>query len=141
MGWFNAARRSSITPEHLVDSAKLYDFYVNGLSDGTYTHTARVHLSTVDNSGSSTAVHSAPSLMDLVNADNIEPKDVDIAVMEEQLFNNADPYDLVETEHIDPALQEHTTRSSTRFEVGNFIKLNDDKLVALITNVDSRDQR
>jgi len=79
--------------------------------------------------------------MDLVNADNIEPKDVDIAVMEEQLFNNADPYDLVETEHIDPALQERTMCSSTRFEVGNFIKLNDDKLVALITNVDSRDQR
>jgi len=66
--------------------------------------------------------------MDLVNADNIEPKDVDIAVMEEQLFNNPDPYDLAETEHIDPALQEHTTRSSTRFEVGNFIKLDDDKL-------------
>ena len=69
-------------------------------------------------------------------ADNIEPKDVDIAVMEEQLFNNPDPYDLAETERIDPALQERTTRSSTRFEVGNFIKLDDNKLVALITNVD-----
>lgn len=141
MGWFNAARRSSMIPEHLVESAKLYDYYVNGLTGKTSTHTAHVHLSTVDSSSLSPAVHSAPSLMDLINENNLEPNDIDITMMEEQLFNHPDPYDLAETERIDPALQEITIRSSTCFEVGNFVRLDDRKLIALITNVDSQGPR
>ncbi|KAF8871936.1 hypothetical protein CPB84DRAFT_1753800 [Gymnopilus junonius] len=138
LGWFNAAHRSSILPEHLVDSAKLYDFYVNGLSDGNFNHTARVHLSAVSSSTKNPAVRSAPSLMDLVNADNVEPRDVDVAALEEQLFNHPDPYDLAETERIDLALQEVTIRSSERFDIGDFVKLNDPRLIALITNVDTQ---
>src|ERR1700678_1263805 len=46
LGWFIAARCSSMMPEHLVDSAKIYDYYVNGFEDGKYTHRARVHVPT-----------------------------------------------------------------------------------------------
>ena len=135
LGWFNAARRSSMTPEHLVNSAKLYDFYVNGFTDGTSTHTARVHLSKVAPSSSSApAIHSAPSLMDLLNSDNVEPQDT--AAMEELWFNNPDPYDLAEADRIHPDLQEITIRSFTRFDIANYVKLNDCKLTDLISNVD-----
>ena len=142
LGWFNAARRSSMTPEHLVDSAKLYEFYVNGFTDGTSTHTAHVHLSKVTPSSSSTpAIHSAPSLMDLLNTNNIEPQD-DTAAMEQLWFNNPDPYDLAETDsdriHPDLKLQpeENIIRSSTRFDIAYYVKLNDSKLTDLISNVD-----
>ena len=53
---------------------------------------------------SSSPVHSAPTLMDLINADNVELHDVDVATLEEQWFNNPDPYDLTETERVDEAL-------------------------------------
>jgi hypothetical protein len=124
-----------MTPEHLVDSAKLYDFYVNGFTDGTSTHTARVHLSKVTPSSSSApAIHSAPLLMDLLNTDNVEPQDT--AAIEELWFNNPDPYDLAETDRIDPDLQETIIRSSTRFDIAKYVKLDDSKLMALISNVD-----
>ncbi|KAJ3510406.1 hypothetical protein NLJ89_g4689 [Agrocybe chaxingu] len=139
LGWFNAARRSSMTPEHLVDSAKLYDYYVNGFEDSSRsTHAARVHLSMVKKSTSTDtpAVLSAPSLMDLLNADNIEPTSVDRAAMEELLFNSPDPYDLAETERVDEALQVVVVRSSTRFDIADYVRLNDPKLIAVINNVD-----
>ena len=136
LGWFNAARRSSMTPEHLVDSAKLYDFYVNGFTDGTSTHTAHVHLSKITSSSSTPAIHSAPSLMDLLNTENIEPLAHDTAAMEQLWFDNPDPYDLAETDRIDHDLQENIIRSSTRFNIANYVKLDDDKLTALISNVD-----
>lgn len=140
MGWFNAARRSSITPEHLVDSAKLYDFYVNGFEDVTYDHRAHVHLPSAPTSSptAAPAVHSAPTLLDLLNTGNVEPRDVDIAALEEQLFNHPDPYDLEETDRVDPALQVQVVRSSFRFDVAEFVRLEDPKLEALITNVDSQ---
>jgi len=53
------------------------------------------------------------------------------------LFNHPDPYDLEETEHIDPALQERVVCLTTHFDVANYIKLNDLELKALITKVDS----
>lgn len=83
-----------MTPEHLVDSAKLYDYYVNGFKDSSSTHTAHVHLSKVTSPSlsSTPAVYSAPSLMDLVNTDNVELQDT--LAMEELWFNNQDPYDL-----------------------------------------------
>ena len=110
-----------MTPEHLVDSAKLYDYYVNGFKDSSSTHTAHVHLSKVTSPSSSStpAVYSAPSLMDLVNTDNVEPQDT--LAMEEFWFNNQDPYDLNETDRIDPVLQENVTRSSTQFDVANYV--------------------
>ena len=125
-----------MTPEHLVDSAKLYDYYVNGFKDSSSTHTAHVHLSKVTSPSSSStpAVYSAPSLMDLVNTDNVEPQDT--LAMEEFWFNNQDPYDLNETDRIDPVLQENVTRSSTQFDVANYVKLDNGKLAALISKVD-----
>ena len=95
-----------MTPEHLVDSAKLYDFYVNGFEDGKYTHRACVHLpSPAITSTTVPAIHSIPSILDLLNAENISPNDINIASLEEELFINPDPYDLEETERVDPALQ------------------------------------
>ena len=130
-----------MTPEHLVDSAKLYDYYVNGFTDDSKTtHKARVHLSKVDSSSSTPAVLSAPSLMDLINADNVNPLDtaVDVAALENVWFNNPDPYDLDEVDRVDPALQQPpVSRSSDRFDISTYIKLDDPKLAALITKVDT----
>ena len=83
-------------------------------------------------------IHSAPSILDLLNSDHVDPKDVDIAAVEDQLFNHPDPYDLEETECIDPALQERVFRSTTRFDIADYIKLDDPELKVLITKVDSR---
>ena len=128
-----------MTPKHLVDSAKLYDYYVNGFKDSNFTHTARVHLSNITSNSSSSstpAIYSALSLMDLLNAENVDPQDS--ALMEEVWFNNLDPYDLAETERTDPALQETVIqRSSTQFDITSYVKLNDSKLKALITEVDT----
>ncbi|KAF8814243.1 hypothetical protein BYT27DRAFT_7082634, partial [Phlegmacium glaucopus] len=44
------------------------------------------------------AVLSAPTILDLLNTENVNPKDVDTAALEEHLFNHPDPYDLEETE-------------------------------------------
>jgi hypothetical protein len=127
-----------MTPEHLVNSAKLYDYYVNGFKDSNSTHTARVHLSNITSNSSSEstpAIYSAPSLMDFLNTENVNPHDS--AALEEVWFNNPDPYDLAETERIDPDLQETVIRSSTRFDIANYVKLNDTKLKSLITKVDT----
>ena len=138
LGWFNLARQSSLTPDHLIDLAKLYDFYVNGFNEGKYTHTAHIHLTPVTQKASPMpTVLLAPSLMDLLNADNIEPADVDIAGQEQQLFNHPDLYDLEETEHVDEALQPTIIRSSVNFDISQYIKFEDPKLSALITNVDT----
>jgi len=127
-----------MTPEHLVNSAKLYDYYVNGFNDGHSSHTARVHLSTIDLSTTNTpATFSAPSLMDLVNAKNVDPKDIDTAQWEEYLFNHPDPYDLDEVDRVDKVLQAPpVVRSSQRFDISDYVKLSDSKLRSLITNVD-----
>ena len=141
LGWFNATRRSCITPKNLIDSAKLYDYYVNGFNDSSKSaHTARVHLSKSGPSShisSAPATHSAPTLMDLVHADNVEPQDADISVLEEQWFNHPDLYDLSETEHVDEELQATMIQTSQHFDVADYMKLNDPKLVALIKSVDT----
>ena len=81
-----------------------------------------------------------PSILPPVSStDHVDAKDVNIAAVEDQLFNHPDPYDLEETEHIDPALQERVVRSTTCFDVADYIKLNDPELKALITKVDSQD--
>ena len=81
-----------MTPEHLVDSAKLYDYYVNRFKEGGFTNVTCVHLLKVMSSSSSLtpAIYPAPSLMDLLNADTVEPQST--AAREEFWFNNPDPY-------------------------------------------------
>ena len=76
--------------------------------------------------------------MDLINADNIEPREIDINVMEEQLFNAPDPYDLaeVDSDRIDEELKATIIRSSNRFNIAQYVKLNDVKLMDLIKHVD-----
>ena len=130
-----------MTPEHLIDLTKLYDFYVNGFNKGKYTHTACVHLTPViqpDQPSANPTICSAPSLMDLLNTDNIKLADIDIAGQEQQLFNHPDPYDLEEMEHINKALTGPTiVRSSNSFDIAQYIKFDDPKLIALITKVDT----
>jgi hypothetical protein len=75
--------------------------------------------------------------MDLLNAENIEPADVDITGQEQQLLNHPDPYDLEETEHVDKALRPTIIRSSFSFDIAQYIKFDDPKLAALITRVDT----
>jgi len=61
---------------------------------------------------------------------------VNVATMEEWLFNHPDPYNLAEIECVDEALQTPITWSSDHFDIAKLVKLNDPKLVAIITNVD-----
>ena len=75
--------------------------------------------------------------MDLLNTDSIKPQEPqDTEAMEELWFNNPDPYDLAEIDCLDPDLQETVVQSSTWFEIANYVKLDDGKLTALISNVD-----
>ena len=102
-------------------------------------HHARVHLPKILKTSTTTStIHSAPGILDLLNSNHVDPKDVDIAAVKDQLFNHPDPYDLQETERIDLALQERVIRSTTRFDVADYIKLDDPELRALVTKVDSR---
>ncbi|KAF8882605.1 hypothetical protein CPB84DRAFT_1851161 [Gymnopilus junonius] len=130
-----------MTPEHFVDLAKLYDFYTKGFEDGKSTHKARVHIpATPMPAGQAPAqrVQSAPTILDLLNTENIAPNEADIEALEEELFNQPDPYDLAKTDQADAALDDDIpiTRSSTRFDIAEFIKLDDAKLKALLLNVD-----
>lgn len=76
--------------------------------------------------------------MDLVNTENLEPREVDITVLEESLFNNPDPYDLGETDRVDDELNipDFVMRTSTHFEIRDIVQLGNEKLIQLITNVD-----
>ena len=51
------------------------------------------------------------------NADNVEPQEVDILVMEEQWFNHPDLYDLLETECVDKELQATIIGTSQHQEI------------------------
>jgi hypothetical protein len=57
-----------------------------------------------------------------------------------QWFDHPDPYDLAETERVAQELVQDDLfiifRSSTRFLVGDYVKLSDPDLVALVTQVD-----
>ncbi|KAJ6628293.1 hypothetical protein B0H10DRAFT_2428877, partial [Mycena sp. CBHHK59/15] len=81
MGWINAAHRSSMTPEHLIASAQLAQWYKFGLTEGNYKHTATANVK-VSDVGSSSTVLSAPSLLDLLNDENIGPETVDQDALE-----------------------------------------------------------
>jgi len=76
--------------------------------------------------------------MDLLNTNNIEPANADIAVMEELWFNNPDPYYLDETERTNIDLRSPpVVRSSTHFDIADYVKLDDSKLASLVTGVTS----
>ncbi|KAF8146575.1 hypothetical protein K438DRAFT_1990481 [Mycena galopus ATCC 62051] len=138
LGWFNAARRSSILPENLVGCAQLYDFYTNGLSEGNYTHMAHVALSEVFSPAPGTTLNrSAPTLMDLIHEENVCPSAVDKDALEELLFNHPDPYDLAETDRInfsDPStlINPAVTRSTTTFAISEYVKLESTALAELL---------
>jgi hypothetical protein len=53
-----------------------------------------------------------------------------------QWFNNPDSYDLAETERVDEAPQAAVIRSSRRFDIVDYIKLDGPKHIALVNNVD-----
>ncbi|KAJ6595140.1 hypothetical protein DFH09DRAFT_1305821 [Mycena vulgaris] len=92
LGWFNAARHSSMLPENLIGCACLYDFYTDGMSEGDYSHTAHVVLGEVHNAPAGTPLNkSAPSLMDLIHEENIFPSSIDKEALEELLFNVQPP--------------------------------------------------
>ena len=70
---------------------------------------------------------------------------MDIEALENELFNQPDPYDLAKTDRADEALEgvqisrpdEPVVRSSTRFDIAEYIKLDDEKLKALLLEVDT----
>ncbi|KAJ7830124.1 hypothetical protein B0H13DRAFT_2372119 [Mycena leptocephala] len=133
LGWFNAARRSSILPENLINCARFHG-YTNGISEGDYSHTAHVALDDVPAPAGTTQNRSAPSLMDLVHEENISPSMVDKEALEEFLFNHPDPYDLGERERLkfqDPGVPA-VTRSSTVFAIADYIKLDSPALAELM---------
>lgn len=107
-----------------------------------FTHTARVHLSSVSKSGISQApaIRSAPSLMDFINIENPEPRDTDITPFEESLFNSPDPYDLAKNRLFGPrAARTGLHRALVNpVRIQDVIQLTDDKLIKLITNIDTQ---
>ncbi|KAK7057889.1 ribonuclease H-like domain-containing protein [Favolaschia claudopus] len=130
LGWINAARRSSMTPEHLIATAQLSQWYKFGLTEGNYTHSAAANVK-VSDVGSSSTVASTPSLLDLLNDDNVAPQDVDREALEQALFNQPDPYDLAETERV--------IRSSNRWAVEDFVRLDSESLKKLIAPEKKKD--
>lgn len=121
-------------PEHLVDSAALYDFYTFGFDDQRYEDLPPVFVKNPDVAAAAAAdevpqVRSAPTLMDLLNPD---PGLQDDAVAQEQTwFNHPDPYDLNEADRVVPH-QTMVVRTSIRFAVTDFISLDSPALTALI---------
>ncbi|KAH9940354.1 uncharacterized protein BXZ73DRAFT_98797 [Epithele typhae] len=147
LGWMNSARRSSIAPENLVACAQLSQWYKFGLTEGSYKPATKVRVSKAAVSSQSTLL-SAPTLMDLVNEEDINPQDVDREALEEALFNQPDPYDLEETARMnatissDPTRESHlvpfqvTTRTSTRWAITDYVKLDSSALKSLVFDDD-----
>ncbi|CAK5274220.1 unnamed protein product [Mycena citricolor] len=145
LGWMNAARRSSMTAENLVHSAQLSQWYKHGLSEGNYQHTstANIRVSNVDLSTETTVTLSAPTLMDLLNDQNVDPTVEDQEALEKMLFEQEDPFDLDECDRVDstvnsepahvaPTQTPFITRMSTRWAVTDFVRLDSPALGKLI---------
>ncbi|CAK5284615.1 unnamed protein product [Mycena citricolor] len=145
LGWTNSARRSSMTPKNLVYSAQLSQWYKNGFTEGEYQHTSTAHVcvSNVDLSTESDVTLSAPTLMDLLNDVNIDPSTEDQEALEKMLFEQEDPYDLEESDRVDnnvisesahtnPTPTPFITRSSSRWAVADFVRLDSPALAGLI---------
>ncbi|KAJ7271555.1 hypothetical protein C8J57DRAFT_1507457 [Mycena rebaudengoi] len=134
LGWFNAARRSSMLPENLIGCAQLYEFYTHGISEGDYSHTPNVVLSDVYTGAGTTVTRSAPTLMDLINEENVSPSMADKEAYDELLFNHPDPFDLAETERVSftDSQVPSVVRSHTRFAITEYIKLESSALAELL---------
>ena len=134
-----------MTPENLIDCAKLYDYYTNGFSEDSdsFNHHAHIHLPEIkppQSSASTTGashLFSAPSLMDLLNDDNILPSEIDTRRLEEEWFNKEDPYDLAESDRADASkgIDINIVRCNTRWNVADYIKLDSPALAALIKHL------
>ncbi|KAG6847049.1 hypothetical protein H0H93_010444 [Arthromyces matolae] len=140
LGWFNAARRSSMSPENLIECTKLYDLYTNGFEEGQSEHKARVYVPKIkvtSDTSPSSQTYSSPSLADLLNEDNLSPLDVNVERLEAEWFEASDPYDLAETDRMDAANSDgiQIQRCSTRWNVGDLVKLDSPLLGALISRL------
>ncbi|KAJ7874180.1 hypothetical protein B0H14DRAFT_2569361 [Mycena olivaceomarginata] len=98
--------------------------------------TANVKVSAV---GSSSTILSTPSLLDLLNDDNVAPQDVDREALEQALFNQPDPYDLAETDRMDNTIS-HKCRRCTQcyplfhaWAVEDYIRLDSVSLEKIIS--------
>ena len=139
LGWMNATHRSSMTPENLINCARLYDHYTNGFSDGNFDSSAHIYLPKIKATSQSTAAgnthyFSAPTLMDLVNEHDISPVEVDTTCLEQEWFNHEDPYDLAESDRSDAANPDdiNIVRCNTRWKIADFVKLDSSPLSSLI---------
>ncbi|KAJ7748145.1 hypothetical protein B0H14DRAFT_3604380 [Mycena olivaceomarginata] len=138
LGWINAARRSSMMPEHLIATAQLSQWYKFGLTEGNYTHsaTANVKVSAV---GSPSTILSTPSLLDLLNDDNVAPQEGDREALEQALFNQPDPYDLGETDRVEKTISSgldampRVIRSATHWAVEEYVRLDSASLTKIIS--------
>jgi hypothetical protein len=72
--------------------------------------------------------------MDLLNTENADPTEVDIASIEDCLFTHPDTYNLERPDRVDEDLQilVNVTCSSTCFDVANYVKLDNTRLKALM---------
>lgn len=123
-----------MTPEHLIACAQLSQWYKFGLTEGNYVHTATANVK-VSEVGSTSTILSAPTLLDLLNDDDVAPQDVDREALEKALFDVADPYDLDETARIDAAISASAPvvlRSTTHWAVAEYIRLDSAVLAKLI---------
>ncbi|KAJ7769542.1 hypothetical protein B0H14DRAFT_2632752 [Mycena olivaceomarginata] len=115
LGRFNSAQRASMTPDNLVECAKLYNYYTYGYTDDP--------------------LKSAPTVMDLVNDKNLDINSpTDIAALEELWFNAPDPYDLSEADRCPPDAP-FVMRSTSCFEISDYVKLDSPGLSELIGEV------
>ncbi|KAM6491595.1 hypothetical protein JOM56_012776 [Amanita muscaria] len=129
-----------MSPENLIECTKLYDFYTNSFDDGKFNHKAHIYLpeikSTTSNSEATTpATYSAPTLMDLVNEENILPADINVERLEAEWFEQSDPYDLAETDRMTTPDDANIVRCSTRWNVGDAVKLDSRLLASLIKHL------
>lgn len=131
-----------MTPENIIECTKLYDYYTNGFGDGNSDHKPHIRLpkqqlksSDSDSAkGDTTRYYSAPTLMDLLNEENISPLDT---VLEQEWFDHPDPYDLAESARIDAGNPDDARieRCSGRWKVASFVKLDSPVLAALIKHL------
>ncbi|KAG6876045.1 hypothetical protein C0992_001195, partial [Termitomyces sp. T32_za158] len=88
-------------------------------------------------SNASQLAYSAPSLMDLLNDDDITPLDTNIERLEAEWFEAVDPYDLGETKRMDAAKPDEAqiVRCNNRWKIADLVKLDSPSLGALIARL------
>lgn len=128
-----------MTADNLVDCVKLYDYYTYGYTDNSPTFSRPhvfVHVPKAPETPAGTsAVRSAPTLMDLLHATNIDPEPpattTDLEALEELWFNPSDPYDLAEAERC-AADVPAAVRTNDGFDIAEYVKLDSPLLSKLV---------